>query len=96
MSNKRYYVYILSSYRGTLYIGFTGNLAQRVEQHRTGLIKGFSKTYRTTRLVYYEIADNPEAGIAREKQLKSWRRDKKVMLIELLNPYWQELSHLIG
>ena len=92
MRNRCYYIYILASRRGALYIGFTGNLALRIEQHRAGLVGGHSARYRTDRLVYVEVAEDPESGITREKQLKSWRREKKVQLIESANPYWEDLA----
>ncbi len=88
----QYYVYILASLRGTLYIGVTNDLLRRVDEHRLGLVEGFTKRYRTHRLVHYEVADNPNAAIEREKQLKRWRREKKVTLIEAMNPAWRDLA----
>jgi putative endonuclease len=89
---RHYYVYILSSKAGTIYIGVTGNLARRVEEHRQKLVPGFTRRYDITKLVYYEVADNPLSAIEREKQLKGWRRSKKVTLVESVNPEWRDLA----
>lgn len=92
MIGKDYFVYVLSSGRnGTLYVGFTGDLAGRVQQHREGMVSGFTSRYAVTRLVWYERHDDPEAGIAREKRIKRWRRDWKLALIEADNPQWRDL-----
>ena len=74
-----------------LYIGVTSNLQKRIYEHKNSLIDGFSKKYNTTNLVYYEIFRNIRLAITREKQLKRWRRDKKVFLIEKMNPDWNDL-----
>ncbi len=90
-------VYILASTRhGTLYIGVTSDLLGRVIQHREGLIKGFTSRYGVTRLVWYAVADTMESAIRREKQLKKWRRDWKLALIERDNPQWQDLAIGLG
>jgi putative endonuclease len=87
-----YYVYILASRRnGTLYTGVTSDLIRRVWEHKHDLVEGFTKKYRVHRLVWYEVAESPEAAIAREKQLKSWRRAWKLTLIESSNPEWRDL-----
>ena len=87
-----YYVYILASKRnGTLYVGFTGDLVKRVWQHRHDEVEGFTKKYQVHQLVYYEITTDVTAAIQREKQLKKWRRDWKVQLIEKMNPEWKDL-----
>ena len=89
---KIYYVYILASKpRGVLYIGFTGSLAPRVDQHKRGEIDGFTKRYHVKRLVYYEMFSDPLSGIKREKQLKKWKRAWKIHLIEKHNPQWFDL-----
>ena len=89
---KSYYVYILASYRnGTLYLGVTSNLIQRVYQHKYGLIKGFSSKYNVNDLVYYEIHSEVTEAILREKQLKDWNRLWKICLIEKFNPDWDDL-----
>jgi putative endonuclease len=85
------WVYIMSSLSGTLYIGFTSDLELRVWQHKTGAFEGFSKKYSCTRLVYREEFDSVFLAISREKQLKGWRRSKKVALIERQNPRWEDL-----
>ncbi len=88
-------VYIVASRRhGTLYIGVTSNIAARTQQHRDGLVEGFSKRYGTKTLVFFETHDTMEAAILREKQLKEWRRDWKIRLIEESNPDWSDLYSL--
>jgi putative endonuclease len=90
-------VYILASGRhGTLYISVTSDLAARLHQHRTGVTPGFASRHRAVRLVHYEIADTMEAAIAREKQLKAWRREWKVNLIERDNPVWEDRAIDLG
>ena len=91
----KFWVYILASASGTLYIGITSDLAVRVRQHKAGEIEGFAKKYPCTRLVYFESFDNVLA-ISREKQLKAWRRSKKIALIEKMNPRWQDLAEKWG
>ena len=82
-------IYILASRRnGTLYIGVTSDLAQRVSLHKQDLIEGFTKKYRVHRLVYYEMHPTMDAAILREKQLKEWRRLWKFRLVEESNPAW--------
>ena len=87
-----YYVYILASKSRVLYIGVTNDLERRLFEHRQKLIPGFTSKYNVTHLVYFESSGNIRDAIAREKQLKGWRREKKIALIESLNPTWQELS----
>ena len=89
---KQYYVYILSSLSGTLYMGITNDLKRRVYQHKHKLIEGFTSKYDVTRLVHYEVTDSVQAAIAREKEIKAWRRSKKIDLIKSSNPTWQDLS----
>jgi putative endonuclease len=89
---KHYFVYIMSSSSGTLYIGMTNDLARRVYQHKSKAIEGFTKKYGVTRLVDFETHNDVHVAIAREKQLKHWRRSKKIALIESLNPTWSDLS----
>ncbi len=91
-SPRIYATYILASQRnGTLYVGITGDLVNRVAQHRSGAVDGFTKTYRVHILVYYEYSDNPATAILREKHLKHWNRSWKIRLIEKHNPYWKDL-----
>ncbi|QVL45853.1 MAG: GIY-YIG nuclease family protein [Methylophilaceae bacterium] len=85
-------VYILASERnGTLYIGVTSDLVKRVWEHQSDFVEGFTKKYKVHHLVWYEIHDNMEAAINREKQLKEWKRQWKITLIEKTNPYWNDL-----
>jgi putative endonuclease len=91
-----YSVYILASRRnGTLYIGVTNSLRTRLEQHRSGEGSEFVKQYGVYRLVYVENYERPDEAIAREKQLKRWKRDWKIRLIEQDNQDWSDLSHLV-
>ena len=91
-TERRYYVYILASYSGTLYIGVTGNLRRRIWQHQQHAIEGFTAQYDVTRLLYFETYHEVLNAIAREKQLKGWKRAKKTALIESKNPKWEDLS----
>jgi putative endonuclease len=88
----RFWVYIMASRTGTLYLGVTGDLDQRTAQHKSGEFEGFSKKYGCNRLVYHEEYDDAAKAIAREKQLKGWRREKKIALIEKMNPRWADLA----
>jgi putative endonuclease len=87
-----YYVYIMTNPSKTLYIGVTNDLFRRVQQHKHHAAPGFTARYNTTVLVYFEATPSVEAAIAREKQIKRWRRDKKIALIESMNPNWRDLS----
>ena len=89
---KEYYIYIMASESGTLYIGVTGNIDRRVFEHKNELIEGFSKKYKCNKLVYYEATTNIQDALNREKQLKNWRRDKKEMLIKKFNPSWSDMT----
>jgi putative endonuclease len=89
---KQYYVYILASKRnGTLYIGVTNNLLKRVYEHKNNLIKGFTQKYNVHNLVYYEQHNDIGKAITREKQMKKWKRQWKIELIEKSNPQWNDL-----
>ena len=92
MTRKHYYVYILASLSGTLYIGITDNLERRIVEHKEGLVPGFAKQYGVHRLVYFGSYDDVRNAIHREKQLKGWRREKKIALIESVNPSWKDLA----
>ncbi len=83
---RTYYVYIMSSKSGVLYIGATNDLERRVFEHKQGLIEGFTKKYRVTRLVYVEEFDGPSDMVTRERQLKGWTRARKLDLIHSQNP----------
>ena len=89
---REYFVYMLSSKSGTLYVGVTNDLVRRVWQHRQGSSDGFTKRYRINRLVWFESGGDVLEAIAREKQLKGWRREKKIALIVAQNPAWDDLS----
>ena len=87
-----YWVYIVASKpRGTLYIGVTNGLIRRVEEHRSGSVRGFTQRYRVNQLVWFEEFYRVDEAIQREKTMKEWPRDWKINLIERQNPHWQDL-----
>ena len=92
----QFWVYILSSRSGTLYTGITGYFEKRIHQHKYDSIEGFTKKYQVHRLVYYESYQDVLVAISREKQIKRWRREKKIFLIEKMNPRWQDLAENWG
>ena len=86
------YVYLLASQKhGTLYIGVTGDLIKRVYEHKSGFVPGFTKHYEVKLLVWFQQCDSILSAIQREKQMKAWKRDWKINLIEQTNPYWHDL-----
>ncbi len=87
-----FWVYILGSHTGTLYVGVTGNLEQRLIGHRGGLEEGFTYRYGVHRLLYFEETIDVFSAITREKQLKGWTRSRKIRLITLNNPSWKDLA----
>ena len=90
---NKFFVYILASNNNTtIYIGVTNNIERRIYEHKNNLIDGFSKKYNTHKLVYLEETNSIENAIKREKQLKGWKRNKKDLLINSINPNWQDLS----
>ena len=90
--DKQYYVYILASRKnGTLYIGITSDLVKRVWEHKEKAVKGFTSKYGIEKLVYYEIFDDPENAIKREKRLKEYKLQWKIGLIEKSKPEWKDL-----
>jgi putative endonuclease len=94
MSDKVFCVYILTNPANkVLYVGMTSDLGGRMYQHKHGLTPGFTSKYEVTKLVYFEETSDPSAAIEREKQLKRWRRSKKIWLIEKQNPDWTDLYH---
>jgi putative endonuclease len=95
-SYYEFWVYILTSRTGTLYVGVTGYLGTRITQHKIDSIEGFTQKYKVHRLVYYESYQYIQTAIRREKQLKGWRREKKIALIEKINPRWQDLAENWG
>ncbi|MDP8297100.1 MAG: GIY-YIG nuclease family protein [Candidatus Orphnella occulta] len=93
---KQYYVYMLASKRnGTLYIGVTNNLVRRIYEHKKGLVEGFTKKYSINRLVFYEETNDVESAIIREKQMKKWKRQWKIDLIQKNNSKWKDLYNEI-
>jgi len=87
-----YYVYLLASGKhGTLYLGVTNDLVRRVFEHKEKVVRGFTSRYGVDRLVWFEWYDDPTTAIAREKEIKKWRRDWKIVLIEDNNPDWTDL-----
>ncbi len=89
----QFYVYIVSNKAHTLYVGMTGNLIKRSREHRERVFQsGFTARYTHDRLVYFEIVAGYEAAMDREKQLKGWKRSRKVALIQSMNPNWLDLS----
>ncbi|HLA50700.1 MAG TPA: GIY-YIG nuclease family protein [Thermodesulfobacteriota bacterium] len=91
---KQYYVYILASKRnGTLYIGVTSNLIKRIYEHKNNLVDGFTQKYNVHNLVYYEITEDIHSAIKREKQLKKWKRNWEISLIEKRNTEWNDLYY---
>jgi len=89
---RQYFVYIMTSRSRTLYVGVTNNLVRRMYEHKQKLVPGFTRKYNLTWLAYYEETSDIASAIAREKQIKGWRRSKKVKLIEDMNPRWRDLS----
>ena len=93
----QYFVYMLASKRnGTLYIGVTNNLLERVNQHKNNLVDGFTKKYDVHNLVYYEAYKNINDAITREKCVKKWKRKWKLELIESFNPNWEDLYYTLS
>jgi putative endonuclease len=90
--NRAYFVYIMSSKSGVLYIGVTSDLERRVNEHREGLTRGFTKRYRVRLLVYFEEYNRPEDAITREKQIKGWTRARKLELIHSTNLPMDDLN----
>jgi putative endonuclease len=89
---REYFVYLLASRSRVLYVGVTNDLERRVCEHKHKLVPGFTADYDVNRLIYFESTPNVLAAIAREKEIKGWRRSRKVELIESINPGWEELS----
>ncbi len=88
---KRYFVYILSSRNRVLYVGMTNELSRRIYEHKNGLVDGFTKSYNVNKLVYYELQNDFESALKREKQLKNWHRQWKINLIDSTNKEWKDL-----
>ena len=93
---RAFYVYMMTNRsRVVVYTGITNSLMRRVSQHQNAEIKGFTKTYKVNRLVCYERYNDPRDAIAREKEIKGWRRTKKDALVEKMNPNWADLSQVL-
>ncbi|OIO18612.1 MAG: excinuclease ABC subunit C [Candidatus Magasanikbacteria bacterium CG_4_10_14_0_8_um_filter_32_14] len=90
--DHNYYVYIMMSISGVLYIGVTNSLRRRITEHKNGLVDGFTKTYQCKKIVYFEQYSVIDDAIRREKQLKNWRREWKINLIKEKNRYFDDLS----
>jgi putative endonuclease len=89
----QYFVYMMTNPNHTvLYTGVTNDLSRRIEEHRSGDVKAFTTRYNVTKLVYYEVFEDPESANAREKQIKGGSRHKKIQLVESMNPEWKDLS----
>ena len=89
---KTYFVYLLASKSRRLYVGVTSNLERRLYEHKHKLVDGFTKLNNIDRLVFFEATNDVRSAIEREKQIKKWRREKKIALIETMNPVWEDLS----
>ncbi|MFL5537827.1 MAG: GIY-YIG nuclease family protein [Longimicrobiaceae bacterium] len=93
---RSFYIYILSNASRTLYVGVTNDLVRRVWEHRQGAKPGFTAKYHVTQLVWFEETVNVAAAIAREKQIKGWKREKKIALVSATNPQWRDLAEEEG
>ena len=88
-----YYVYLLTNWNNkVMYLGVTNNLERRLYEHKNKLVKGFTEKYNVNKLVYFEETQDVTAAIAREKEIKKWRREKKNQLVNRMNPNWKDLS----
>jgi putative endonuclease len=93
---KNYYVYLLTNWNNkVIYLGVTNDLNRRIYEHKNKLISGFTKKYNLNKLVYFEETCDINAAINREKEIKKWRREKKDILVNQINPNWQDLSEAI-
>ena len=91
--SHNYYVYLLTNWNNkVIYVGVTNDLRRRLAEHKNKSIPGFTSRYNVTKLVYFEHVTNVQQAIAREKEIKKWRREKKNRLVESMNPEWKDLS----
>ena len=90
--DRKYYVYILTNGSRTLYVGVTNDIVRRIYEHKHKMVDGFTKKYNLTYLAYYDETTDVMSAIEREKQIKGWRRSKKIELIESVNPNWRDLA----
>jgi putative endonuclease len=95
-SMAQYYTYILTSRNGVLYVGITNSLYRRMYEHKNKLIAGFTAKYNVNRLVHFETFADPTSAIQREKEIKGWKRAKKIALIESVNPKWLDLTESLS
>src|SRR5690242_6789045 len=94
-AQRCYFVYLLESLSGTLYVGLTDNLWKRVQEHKDGVFDGFTRKYKINRLMYFETFTDSTTAANREQQIKKWRREKKIALFATSNPQWRDLTHEI-
>ena len=94
--DHQYWTYIVASLTGTLYVGMTNNIERRMREHKSGEFEGFASKYHCDRLVYLEVFDDVRKAIDREKQIKGWRRSKKIALIQSRNPRGEDLAEKWG
>ena len=94
---RSYYVYLLTNWNNkVMYVGVTNDLARRIYEHKSKLVPGFTEKYQVRKLVYFEETSDVEAALAREKEIKKWRREKKDALVIDRNPEWRDLSEELG
>ena len=92
-NEKHFYVYLLTNWNNkVMYVGVTNDLQRRLYEHKNKLVKGFTEKYNVDKLVYFEETDDVKSALAREKEIKKWRREKKNNLVCSINPEWKELS----
>jgi putative endonuclease len=90
---KEYFVYLITNWNNkVIYVGVTNDLSRRIYEHKNELVEGFSSKYNLCKLVYFEQTNDVNSAIAREKEIKKWRREKKNTLVEEMNPGWNDLS----
>ena len=90
---KSYYIYLLTNWNNkVMYVGVTNDLQRRLYEHKNKLVKGFTEKYNVDKLVYFEETDDVKSALAREKEIKKWRREKKNNLVCSINPEWKDLS----
>ena len=96
-ARNHYYVYLVTNWNHrVMYVGVTNNLIRRLEEHRNKLVKGFTEKYNVNKLVYFEETDDVVSALAREKEIKRWRREKKDNLVTSMNPEWKDLCEERG
>jgi putative endonuclease len=93
VNERRYYVYLLTNWNNrVIYVGVTNDLMRRIYEHKNKLVEGFTKKYNIHKLVYFEETNDVNSALAREKEIKKWRREKKNNLVSAMNPHWNDLS----